>query len=270
MEYQDERLREKAAPKTINEEVGILLRFMGERGELIRARLKKGRQLKLKVRKYVAKVFSPEEKNHMIEAARAAKSPTIYPALMLATNTAMRSSEIRMLTWEQVDLEKRFLIVGRTKTDAGEGRTIFFNSPLYEALKEHSEWYTLMFGRIEPHWYLFPFGKLHQLDPTRPITTLKTAWAKRPSARGREWALARYAAYPHHGVSRKRCWRRDDHGHRWPRLAADAEALQPYSDAGQAGSPRNRFAKATGRSERQERNRLSAGVLATKPCCFPF
>jgi integrase len=168
VEYQDERLREKAAPKTINEEVGILLRLMGERGELIRARLKKGKQLKLKVRKYVAKVFSPEEKNRLIEAARAAKPPTIYPALMLATNTAMRSSEIRTLTWEQVDLEKRFLIVGRTKTDAGEGRTIPFNPPLYEALKEHSEWYTLMFGRIEPHWYLFPFGKLHQLDPTRP------------------------------------------------------------------------------------------------------
>ncbi len=35
-EYQDERLREKAAPKTINEEVGILLRLIGERGALIR------------------------------------------------------------------------------------------------------------------------------------------------------------------------------------------------------------------------------------------
>ncbi len=100
----------------------------------------------------------------------------------------MRSSEIRTLQWEQVDLEKRFLIVGRTKTDAGEGRTIPFNPPLHEALKEHSKWYTLTFGRIEPQWYLFPFGKLHQLDPTRPITTLKTAWAnvrERAGVKGR-------------------------------------------------------------------------------------
>ncbi len=95
---------------------------------------------------------------------------------MLATNTGMRSNEIRTLKWEQVHFEKRYLVVGRTKTDAGEGRTIPFNPPLYEALKEHSEWYALMFGRIEPQWYLFPFGKLHQLDPTRPISTLKTAW----------------------------------------------------------------------------------------------
>jgi integrase len=176
-EYQDERLREKAAPKTINEEVGILLRLMGDRGELIRARLKKRKHLKLKVRKHLAKVFAPEEKRGLIDAARASKSPTIYPALMLATNTAMRSSEIRTLKWDQVDLEKRFLTVGHTKTDAGEGRTIPFNQPLYDALKEHSQWYALRFGKIEPDWYLFPFGKLHKLDPTRPITTLKTAWA---------------------------------------------------------------------------------------------
>jgi hypothetical protein len=26
-------------------------------------------------------------------------------------------------------------------------------------------------------WYLFPFGRANQLDPTRPITTIKTAWA---------------------------------------------------------------------------------------------
>ena len=46
-----------------------------------------------------------------------------------------------------------------------------------EALRHHAEWYTLRFGKIEPDWYLFPFGRANQLDPTRPITTIKTAWA---------------------------------------------------------------------------------------------
>jgi hypothetical protein len=41
-------LREKAAPKTINEEVGFLLRLLGERGNLIRHRLRKRKTLKLK------------------------------------------------------------------------------------------------------------------------------------------------------------------------------------------------------------------------------
>ena len=35
--YQNLRLREKASPKTINEEVGFLLRLLGEAGEPIRA-----------------------------------------------------------------------------------------------------------------------------------------------------------------------------------------------------------------------------------------
>src|SRR5918996_4976313 len=60
--YQDQRLREQAAPKTINEEVGFLLRLLGERGELIRAHLRKQKSLKLKGSKPVAKAFSPEEK----------------------------------------------------------------------------------------------------------------------------------------------------------------------------------------------------------------
>jgi integrase len=172
----DTRLREQSSPKTINEEVGALLRIMGERGDLVRARLKKEKALKLKVRPYVAKVFSPEEKQQLIEAARGAKSPWIYPALMLATNTTMRNSEIRTLRWGQVDFERRFLTVGRSKTDAGEGRTIPLNSALYEALKAHADWYGLRFGHIEPEWYIFPFGHLHRLDPSRPITTLKTSW----------------------------------------------------------------------------------------------
>jgi len=32
------------------------------------------------------------------------------------------------------------------------------------------------FSEIRPEWYLFPFGKPRPSDPTRPVTTLKTAW----------------------------------------------------------------------------------------------
>ena len=43
--YQENRLREKAAPKSINEEVRFLLKMVGDPGELIRARLRKKKQL---------------------------------------------------------------------------------------------------------------------------------------------------------------------------------------------------------------------------------
>jgi hypothetical protein len=41
IKYQNDRLGEKAFPKSINEEVGFLLRLMGDLGDLLRLRLKK-------------------------------------------------------------------------------------------------------------------------------------------------------------------------------------------------------------------------------------
>jgi len=176
-EYQDQRLRESAAPKSINEEVGFLLRLLGDRGDVIRARLKKQKALRLRGSKPVAKAYSAEEKVRLLEAAKEARSPAIYPVLVLALNAGLRSGEIRNLKWLHIDLVKKFLTVGRSKTEAGEGRTIPLNPALQAALELHAEWYTLRFGRVEPDWYLFPFGRANDLDPTRPITTIKTAWS---------------------------------------------------------------------------------------------
>jgi integrase len=91
---------------------------------------------------------------------------------MLTLNAGMRNGEIRHLRWNQVDLKKQFLTVGKSKTEAGEGRTIPLNAALLEALRHHSDRYALRFGKIEPDWYLFPFGRANHLDPTRPITTI--------------------------------------------------------------------------------------------------
>jgi integrase len=37
-------------------------------------------------------------------------------------------------------------------------------------------WYQDRFGTAQPEWYVFPFGRPRPDDPTRPQTTLKTAW----------------------------------------------------------------------------------------------
>lgn len=47
--YQSDRLKEKAAPKTINEEVGFLLRLLGDQGDGIRARLRRQKALKQRI-----------------------------------------------------------------------------------------------------------------------------------------------------------------------------------------------------------------------------
>jgi integrase len=89
----------------------------------------------------------------------------------------MRDAEIRLLTWDQIDIEKQFLTVGRSKTDAGTGRTIPFNDALLDALVEHSRWYVQRFGETRPEWFVFPGGGRFPDNPAVAITTLKTAWA---------------------------------------------------------------------------------------------
>jgi hypothetical protein len=74
------RLNEGAAPKSVNEEVGFLLRILGDPGDLLRVRLRKRKMLKLKVRQTVGKAYTPAEKDRMPEEARKARSPHIYLA----------------------------------------------------------------------------------------------------------------------------------------------------------------------------------------------
>jgi integrase len=174
--YQTARLKEGAAPKTINEEAGFLLRLLGDAGDIIRARLRRRKALKLVVPRGPGKAYTTEEKAAMLAAAKTARSRAIYPALMLALNTGERDAEIRGLQWERVDLSKAIVTVGASKTEAGEGRTIPLNSAVLDALVEYAKWYTKRFGTIQPGWYVFPFGKPRPKDPIRPMVTLKTSW----------------------------------------------------------------------------------------------
>jgi integrase len=157
--------------------------------------------------------FSATEKDNLLEAAsltvpekgtkahHGTRSPNIFPALALALNTGMRDAEIRNLTWAQIDFEKRFLTVGKAKTNAGEGRTIPLNSFLLSVLADHARWHMEKFGITKPEWYLFPGradkpvkGQERPLDPSKPITSLKTAWRNVKARAGVEgrWHDARH------------------------------------------------------------------------------
>jgi hypothetical protein len=75
------------------------------------------------------------------------------------------------------------------------------SSLLLSALVDHSRWYTGRFGIIRPEWYVFPgrdgkptTGQKRPFNPSKPITSLKTAWAnvkKRVGVKGR-WHDARH------------------------------------------------------------------------------
>jgi integrase len=175
--YQTDRLKEKASPKSINEEVGFMLRVLGEQGDLLRAKLRRTRTLKLSGQMGVARAFTVEEKAALLAAAKTRRSPTIYPALMLAIHAGMRDGETRGPQWGRVDLQRAIVTVGASKTEAGEGRTIPLNADVLAALVEHSKWFLGKFGSTDPELFVFPFGAPQPTDATKPTTSFKTVWA---------------------------------------------------------------------------------------------
>jgi serine/threonine protein kinase len=96
-DYQTSRLKEKAAPKSINEEVSFLLRLLSEQGDVIRAKLRRQKALKLTIKERVARAFTPAEKEAMLRRAQTRGSQAIYPALALALHCGMRDKEVRSL-----------------------------------------------------------------------------------------------------------------------------------------------------------------------------
>src|SRR5205823_7737290 len=161
-------------------------------------KMRREKTIKLRVRQNVGKAYDPDQKTALIQAAcvgnlssgRAptrqqpgTRSPYIKLALTFAFNAGMRDAAIRKLTWGQIDFEKQFFTVGRSKTDAGERRTIPLNRDLSVALIDYRQWYIQRFGATQSDWYVFPGrvgkpqkGKKRPFDPTRPVTTLKTSW----------------------------------------------------------------------------------------------
>jgi hypothetical protein len=71
-DYQTARLKEKASAKSINEEVGFLLRLLAERGDEVRGKLRRQRGLKLKVSNGIGKAFDASQTMPSIMAARQA------------------------------------------------------------------------------------------------------------------------------------------------------------------------------------------------------
>jgi integrase len=95
--YQTSRLKEKASPKSINDETGFLLRILGEQGDFLRAKLRRKQGLKLPAAPPVGKAFTEEDKEALLAEAKRRRSPSIYPALMLALHSGLRDAELRGL-----------------------------------------------------------------------------------------------------------------------------------------------------------------------------
>ena len=186
--YQQARLGEGASPKTINLEVGTL-----------RAILRRHRvwaEIQLDVRMLptlddVGHAINAEEEAALLSACLKSRCRCLYVAVMLALNTGMRYSEIRLLRWRQVDFIARILTVGKSKSPTGTGRAIPLNNRILSVL----EMWDAQFAGRQPTHFVFPSEKygaagekdtfgfsagpvVYDTDPTLPIGNWKEAWEK--------------------------------------------------------------------------------------------
>jgi integrase len=156
-----------------------MLRLCGDRGDPIRAKLRRKKAMKLTTPPSPGRAYTADEKARMLAEAAKLRSKNMYPALVVDLNCGLRDKELRELRWQQIDLvHKKTLTVAKSKTAAGTGRVIPLNDTVLVALEAHAAWYIRRFGECRPEWCVFPAGRGQASDPASPVTTLRTAWTK--------------------------------------------------------------------------------------------
>ena len=174
--YQRQRLLEGASPKSINLEVGTL-RALLRHHDLWSEQLRRD-VCALKVRDDHGVALSMDEQRRLTETCGASRTRSLLPAFVVALQTGLRYSELRLLRWSQLDFLSAYLTVGQSKTAAGTGRVVPLNA---RAFAELQKWAT-RFPERAPEDHVFPKERVGQggsydIDPSRPVGGWKTAWA---------------------------------------------------------------------------------------------
>jgi len=178
--YQTRRKCEGVSNRTVNLELGVMRSILRcyRMWEPIAADVDF-----LKESPSPGRALTADEEIRLLDAASKSRCRSLYPVVMLAINTGMRASEIRGLTWVQVDFLASALTVGKSKTDADTGRTIPLNSRAMAVL-EH---WRAAFTEAQPDHFVFPHEKYgiagndrklcaYEIVPTEPMQRWKVAW----------------------------------------------------------------------------------------------
>jgi integrase len=202
--YQNKRKKEGVSNRTINIEIGLL------RLALKKARLWGNIQddvRMLKENKDVGRELSPDEQHRILSAAKNSASRSLYPALLTSIHTGLRSKELRTLQWRQVDLLAGEILVGKSKTEGGEGRRVPLSETAIGVLKQ----WRSQFHNATPKHFVFPREKYglmgqkgtfggkvapYETFPNEPVGSFATAWrtAKKVAAVECRWHDLRHSA----------------------------------------------------------------------------
>jgi integrase len=177
--YQAHRIGQGKKPKTVNLEVGLLLRLL-KRAKL--RHLVADDVRSLTVVREPREMLTQAEKEHLFKTAATNPSwQTAYCAALLTVNTSMRPKELRRLLWRDLEPFSRIITVRRSKTEAGT-RVIPLNDQAWAAvttLKQSAD--TL--GIYAPEHYIF-YRQWPKIDPARPLGSWRKAWRSLRRAAG--------------------------------------------------------------------------------------
>ncbi len=172
--YQNARTDAGRAPKTINGELSVLRQLL-KRAKLWYRFADEYKALRNR-KPPVGHALTPEEQQRLFEVARTRPSWLYaYVATTLSFYCGLRACEIKPLRWRDVDLDNALLHVRRSKTPAG-WRTPTLNPTCISVvrfLREQAD--SLSFAN--PDHFVFPWhGRNKHLDPTRGMTSWRSAW----------------------------------------------------------------------------------------------
>jgi integrase len=83
------------------------------------------------------RLLSDDERERLLNACRESTSRSLYPVVVLALSTGMRSREITGLTWDRVDVKAGRILLEDTKN--GERRVVPLVGHAMELVKAHSK-----------------------------------------------------------------------------------------------------------------------------------
>ncbi len=137
-----------------------------------------------RVNNEVGRALTDDEQHRLLVACKKSRSRALYPAILLSVRTGLRSAELRNLRCRSVDLVGGEITVGKSKTEAGEGRNVPLSDDALICLKK---WRSLL-RDAKPTHYVFcseqcgidgqngrKTGKAvpYKIDPTKPIGPFK-------------------------------------------------------------------------------------------------
>ena len=192
--YQRQRLKAGVSNRTINIEVA-LVRLVLRKAKLW-SKIADDVTM-LKEREDVGRELSDDEAHRLLLACKASASRGLYTAVLTSIHTGLRSQELRLLRWRQVDLIEGTLTVGKSKTQGGEGRLVYLSELAVQTLKE----WRSQFPDVQPSHAVFPresyglrgkkgmFGGEvvpYKTFPDQPVSSFATAWQAAKKAAGVE------------------------------------------------------------------------------------